>query len=384
MVIKIKNSLIFKKFKLSKDFFSFFCWTGAIFCYYFQFPFKNLSSLIVPFTILLLALNITLKDMLWSKKFFSFFLFFCFYLLIPLLLGIFNHNSFSNIMRFLFILIGILLFTSIRIPKFEKYEKILVILSVCKSLILISLAIYLLVKQDYWSLRVWARENSLGDIYFFRTFIIIPKVQVIGNALLVCTFISSYFKQRKFTVSNLIILIGIFFAGNFAYLLGIGCFFLYIFYLKNKEYLRKNKHTILVLWVLFLVFLTFSIPYVRYNINLKSESSNTVRINQAELLLDTNFFIGNGLANEINAAIDSRTYSGDIYYELQTLYIYNQIGFIGISLFYFILFYRFSKLEKYRSILYVIYLIYSFWNPYSFDTTQMFATVLFINMKVTF
>ena len=70
-----------------------------------------------------------------------------------------------------------------------------------------------------------------------------------------------------------------------------------------------------------------------------------------------------------------------MYFEMQTLYIINQIGIVGILLFYSLVFVNVKKQGIEKVIVYVIYLIYSFWNPYCFDTTQIIATILIINVS---
>ena len=118
----------------------------------------------------------------------------------------------------------------------------------------------------------------------------------------------------------------------------------------------------------------------------KSLFSNAARLEQANFLIDTNFFIGDGIGNFVRKIGQFRNYNNQIYYELQTLYIYNQIGIIGLSLFYAvnILGLKGIKHQNEKLILYLIYLFYTFWNPYCFDTTQMMAIITLINVEFNY
>ena len=122
-------------------------------------------------------------------------------------------------------------------------------------------------------------------------------------------------------------------------------------------------------------------PYLLKQIEQKADVSNQTRVEQAGVLLDANIIIGEGLGNYIEASTPTREYNGDIYFEMQTLYIINQIGIVGVLLFYSTIFVNIKKQGTEKLILYTIYLIYSFWNPYCFDTTQMIVTLLIINMR---
>ena len=116
----------------------------------------------------------------------------------------------------------------------------------------------------------------------------------------------------------------------------------------------------------------------------KSATSNIVRIEQARILLDTNPAIGDGLGHQIYGTAGSHIYSGDnTYFELQTLYIFNQIGTIGLILFYVLTISVFlGKQRPFMLYLYLSYLIYSFFNPYCFDSTHIMVMVLISNSNL--
>lgn len=66
--------------------------------------------------------------------------------------------------------------------------------------------------------------------------------------------------------------------------------------------------------------------HLLYSITLHS---NAVRKDQAEVLFSGNIITGNGVGNTITAKTKYRDYSGPDYFEVQTLYVINQIGIIG-------------------------------------------------------
>jgi hypothetical protein len=244
---------------------------------------------------------------------------------------------------------------------------------------LIVVYVIFLYTGTYTVLREFANNGSFGDIYSFGG--IFLRVQVHGNALLVVAFMLSVMRKQRIHLLSIFLLIGVFLAGNFAFILGFAIFCAY--YVLQKAFKNKKMWHINITIFLFFSVLVFIIfyPYVERQIERKSHHSNVVRIEQAEVLLSGNVFMGNGIGNNIKARTSTRTYDGALYYELQSLYIINQIGVIGYLIFMFSTIYTFYYLTKNKKmlIIYFIYLFYSFWNPYCFDTTHMFAVMLLLN-----
>jgi len=200
-----------------------------------------------------------------------------------------------------------------------------------------------------------------------------------GTPMLVLFMLRAVRKQ-KLDLLNAVLFVGIFIAGNFAYLLGLFCFLIYFLGIS----LVKKKEWYIYITLFFLVILTIGMavsPYVLHIIELKALGSNPKRVDQAKVLLTTgNVFSGNGFG----ASIDVKTgwdYTGDIYFELQTLYIINQIGVIGYCLFMFCTIYIFYKRNGRMLPIYVIYLIFTFWNPYCFDSSHMVTAALLIGNR---
>ena len=141
-------------------------------------------------------------------------------------------------------------------------------------------------------------------------------------------------------------LIGVLLSGNFAFILGLLCFFMF----KVYDYVITNKtffsiRVVLVL-VLLLVIGILSFPFFKTEIESKSEFSNVVRLEQTKALMSGNLISCNGFGNIIEARGQYINYSGDIYFELQSLYIINQFGVLGFLYLNFIIFYFLSHIKK--------------------------------------
>lgn len=233
---------------------------------------------------------------------------------------------------------------------------------------------------DHSVIRLWATSNGYGDVYFDG---VVPKVQLHGNALLVVAFMIDFYKKRKFDCINVILLLGIIVAGNFAFKMG---FIMFFSWLGWREFFHKITIKKLVLIFMSVVMLTMFIQYTGEEAEKKSgyNSSNAVRIAQLDVLTDTNEITGFGLGALVK---DSRINHGKLdnrYFEVQTLYVYYQIGAICLIMYYCLLF----SLMRYRifkdgQILLAIYLIYSFFNPYCFDTTEMLTIIFLASLSKT-
>jgi hypothetical protein len=169
-------------------------------------------------------------------------------------------------------------------------------------------------------------------------------------------------------------------AGLFAYMLG--CMIFAVYFIMVKIIKSKYWHTNLLFVLLISMGFCIAIyPFIKAQIKQKSIQSNVVRMEQVKTLLSENIITGNGLGNYIKINTSTRAYNGDLYFELQSLYIINQIGVIGYILFMVCTIYIFYKQNRKMLPIYLIYLFYSFWNPYCFDTTHMMTAILLINTR---
>lgn len=353
-------------------------WTLLIFSYYFQVPYSQLSSYIVPLLFTYMFFNYKVFHFIGFNKGIDYLLIlFVAYVITSALITVWLDGSSQKVLRFSMILIAIPLCFFIKKDEFRWEYRIFIILSIAKAIFLIVLAIQMEIAGTYIPFRMWARENGFGDAYFVYN--IIPRIQLNGNPLLVTSFIVDFHQQKKFTIINLVLLTGVLIEGNFAFILGLVIFFIYE-YISTLKHFKLNFMKAAALFLLIIGSVVF-ILYMCNEISRKKETSNAFRIKQAEILLDANVIVGEGVGQIVPRNIEIGRSPEDNYFELQSLYIFYQIGTIGIGLFYLLTLYMCRSYQKKIFALYVIYLIYSFWNPYCFDTTQMITIITLINLQ---
>lgn len=352
-------------------------WAVAVGAYFLQFPFAILSGLIIPSLLLYVVSQLPNIKVIKEKKYIIALSIYVVFMLFLIGRSFFLGIEFSRIMRFSAILFMIPMVCLIKDENFAKKRDIFIIFAVIKSLIIILFGLIIVCQGSFNYLRAWAMNFELGDIYFLNRFI--PKVQVRGNALLVIAFFVDYMGSKKLTIRNGIILAGVLVAGNFAFMIALILFAFWQGGIYALKFIRENKYGKIIVIAAGLICVALLVPYVLSKFQEKSAVSNAVRLDQIKILLNSNPFIGDGLGCWVSAATENVNYEGDIYFELQTLYIYKQVGFLALSLYYWITLLPVKKAGKNQLILYLIYLFFSFWNPYCFDTTQMFTILLFIN-----
>lgn len=129
--------------------------------------------------------------------------------------------------------------------------------------------------------------------------------------------------------------------------------------------------------------------YVTATIDRKAKYSNAVRIEQMKVLVNNmnsgalTLLFGQGLGNTISERTAFRDYTEKHSYELQPLYILNQVGLV-----YFVLFVCFNiiltlKFIKYKKLIliYFSYVLYASFNPYIFDTSHIVVIIVLISLK---
>lgn len=354
-------------------------WAVMIGCHYFQVPLSKISAFIAPSAFIFLLTELKSFRLRENRVYPLILCLYTIYSSFSLFFGFMKGNSLNVGIRFYLILLAIIIYSSIYDNNFEDEYKIFKFLSICKVLFLFYIFTNVLITGNVLHWREWARSNVFGDVYYNQTFLIkIPMVQLKGNALLVVAFMVDFTRQKKFTKYNLSILFGVFIAGNFAYVAAIILFFGYIMlsYLNKGRYLTIKKTLIILIMSIGVV---LAMAYTYSQIEVKNQYSNLVRNEQASILLNANPLIGEGLGNTLSIKTKFRNYSGDISFELQTLYIFNQIGIIGLLFFYYLTLLPVIKRSKDCTLIYLIYLFFTFWNPYCFDTTQMMALMIILN-----
>lgn len=347
-------------------------WTLTVVSYYFQFPFVDLSTLIVPAfaTYFLLSSERVLHEI--DKESFLLWLLLALYLTGNLFVTISFFGVSDTSWRFYFILLIIPICFFLRNESFSIEYRIFYWLSICKALFLIGMASYMLYVGSYEPFRIWANTMG-GDMYFVYDFF--PRIQLQGNALLLVAFLMEFARSKRLSVCLVLFFVGIVIEGNFSFYLAVVTFlgFYFIKYVRQKEMTIKKVFSILMTLAVGVGFFFYSLDQGEQ----KADGGNAVRAAQAEILLSGNPFVGEGVGAKVYDNVRLGRTANDKYYELQTLYIFFQIGSVGLLLFYL------SNALALRRVpntdawcIYVAYLIGSFFNPYCFDVTQMLTATL--------
>lgn len=365
------------RFRRILNFISTIAWTLSLAAYFFQFPFSWASSWILPFFFVFLLTQVPNIRLPQSKPLRILLLIYGLYLLVEAIRSVFLGVSLDRIIRFFAILLLIPLCCMVRPKVFQRHLRILTFLAVGKALLLIAIAFNLLVVGSHDAIRAWLYEHNRGDIYLLHG---LPYVQVHGNALLIVAFMVECMHHRRLTKQGALILVGVLCAGNFAFILGLAAFVCYLLWLYIVPKIKSGEINLRKTLIIAGICAVPALAYFILKVIEKSAVSNAVRMDQFKILLDTNLLWGRGLGSFIEASTSFVSYSGEIYYELQTLYIVNQIGFVGIALYFFISLHAVSKRGKHTLVVYLIYLLYSFWNPYCFDATQLISCFAILNM----
>lgn len=401
----IKNQRFFLSILTTLSVISFFLCVLAISN---QFPFYQLSKIISNSLIIVFIFSIPflIKNFLNSEKSIKYlFIFNILCLILLLVYSIFvQRNDISLAIRFFSIFV--LLLAAFFLPPKKIYVNIFLILAVLHSVVLIVFEIYLVLLGDpafAASIRAKVMSLGLGDVYTYNQYFY--RIQVKGNPVLPIAFLVSLFairsKRIKISVGSLL-LVGTIVAGNFAYLLsivffvGMYCIILFFSNQKVSAFLKnilKSQKTVVLTVVSFLFIIVIAVtilyPYLQGLLQRKMLYSIPTRFDQVILLIQdlmetkTTLLFGQGLGNILNVITDFRDYRNAYYYELQTIYILNQVGviyfaiFIATKIIYIIKFWR----NKVVYILYLSYVIYAFTNPYLFDTTNIMVLIVLSSLN---
>lgn len=358
-------------------------WSGLLTGFLFLCYCRGLSRLIMPCMFLYLLFEFQHMDFFTVKGWNCLYSIYLVCLCISLLAAFVHKNPPGSSLRFLFILILIPASAVIRERGFEDEWKIFRFFMILKAVSVIGLWIYAFTKQDVSALRQWALHTGAGDIYNFYQIPLrgvlyaVPKIQLRGNTVFVMAFGISLLREKRVSFAAVCYLLAGLAAGNSAYLLGYALFTAYIAAKKLKKLLDKRSSIFILLIPAAAAGAVFFAAAARNIWVEKAGFSNVVRYQQAAALLDTNPLTGSGLGNDRTGVAG---YEGSSYFELQTLYVYNQIGMTGLVLFYVLTFAPYiRKRDRDKAAAYFIYLAYTFWNPYCFDSTHILAVILIGN-----
>lgn len=370
---------------------SFILFSFLLLCLTRQVPFSILSGLIAP--LLILTCVVTSVKGVYKQSIKPFSLFFIFLILLSSY-SISQGNDISLNIRFFIIL---LLINIIPILRFEEgvYLKAFNVIFTIQAVIVIILGVslpFIFDLETYLPFRHFITSNGWGDIYTYNGYVY--KIQVVGNALIPFALFLSFFRYKKGECSALnvcIYLLAIFFCGNLAFYLFTVAFFIGFYVLDSNLKIRASISTC-IYFILFSVCMCIFLFYTYNMIIMKSTgdvSSIGTRFDQAQVLINdmsSNIFsvlFGNGLGHTINIKTMARDYTENIYFELQSLYILNQIGFVGmamLSIFHLKLIFNFLKSKK-IILIYVCYIGYALINPYMFDSNHCVVLILLMSLS---
>lgn len=314
-------------------------------------------------------------------------------LLLMIFYALYLGNEPSLIIRFFLILA--LIFLAYFINPNKKYVNIFMFFIILQAMLVIGLEATLVMffdEKSYLFIRHYFLNNNFGDVY--TTTGTWWKVQPRGNALLPFAFFISIILYREKTrvIFGGLFLLAIVCAGNFAFILGV-LLFSVIYYIYSKRWTLQKIVLNGLVGVLFIT--VISIPAYSYFAEIveeKAVSSNPIRIDQTEVLIEnmdesiSTVLFGQGLGNTVNVITQWRDYSDNIYYELQALYILNQVGILFFAI--FILFNMILAKQTMKYGLFLItygsYAFYSLFNPYFLDTNHIVVIIILLSLRKVF
>lgn len=222
--------------------------------------------------------------------------------------------------------------------------------------------------------------NNMGDVFWWDIYY---KLELRGTPLVVFVYMLSYFielfplKYKK-TLRGMYFIAAII-AGNFAYQLALVLFHL-VYYIQSS--LRTPQLFVRRIIWLFMISLFVGgaiLAYITSQVETKKEGSAQVRVDQAEVLLDDmvkspiTLLFGSGLGHTLDVMTQERDYRGATYYEVQSLYIFDQLGLFNFTILILtniILAFKYIK-RKELILVYCVYVAYASTNPYIWDTNHV-------------
>lgn len=316
---------------------------------------------------------------------------FCLFILFLSAFSLVLENKINLIFRFSIVVLFIGLSYFIKIPKDIIFKAISVPALAYSMLLIIGefFCLFFLDDEARSALRQFVLNNEIGDIYpKYGNFV---AIQLVGSAALPFAFMLSLgfniFKRFP-NLKRLLLLSGVVIAGNFAYLVAIFVYICFNYFI-SKYSLKKWFFRFATFSILFLALMPFIVNFVTKTLEEKKDESNAIRIEQATVLLTDlsdnglSFIMGRGLGNTVEIVGKFRDYRGAVYYELQSLYILNQLGvlpFLFFILWNLVLTLKYIPLPRCQMI-YLCYVIYAVTNPYIFNTNQIVVIITLVNLS---
>jgi wzy len=378
--------------KISKSLVINFLFAGVVLFLTRQFPLNAYSTLGNMFLIGLLFVSFFWKnktiDISSRKTIKPIFIWSIFLLAYAVLI---RENSINLVLRFYIIILCLLLSHWVYLPLVTtKRIFFFFILLQCFVLIAIEAIMNLFFSiNNYLPLRFFFQGQGWGDVYTYDGFFY--RVQIKGNALIpfafFLTFLKDYtFKHRR--TLQIILLISSIIAGNFAYLIAIFVFFVF-WYLFNNLHKRKLINRIIIFSFIFALSIGSVIEYTQEILDRKSDYSLGTRNDQVDVLIRdvqkdvSTLLLGKGLGNNVMIKTSFRDYTDNLYFEIQAMYFFNQLGLINSLIFISFLLFLAIKKIFYKDLLfmYLCYIVYATTNPYILDTTQIVVILILISIS---
>jgi O-antigen polymerase len=302
-----------------------------------------------------------------------------------------RENSINLVFRFYIIILCLLLSHWVHLPLIAT-KKIFFFFILLQCFVLIAIEAIMNIFfpiNSYLPVRFLFMEQGWGDVYTYDGFFY--RVQIKGNALIPFSFFLTFLKDYTFKykrILQIILLVSSIIAGNFAFLIAIFIFFVF-WYLFNDLHKRKLGNKIIIFSFVFALSISSIIEYTQEILERKSGYSLGTRSDQVDVLItDTQkyistFFWGNGLGNNVKVKTFFRDYTDNVYFEIQAMYFFNQLGVINTLIFISFLLYLAINKIFYKDLLfiYLCYIIYAVTNPYILDTTQIVVILILISIS---
>ncbi|MBJ9903667.1 hypothetical protein [Acinetobacter bereziniae] len=298
--------------------------------------------------------------------------------------SLFRGNEYSLILHFMLAIL--LLITSNfveNVPK--KILKIFFILISIQCIFLIIMEVVLntyYTQSSYLVLREYFSDKGWGDLYTYNGYFY--RVQVKGNALIPVAFYLTFIKEvqqyiKYIKIHRVLAFIGICIAGNFAFWISTALFIVGYSLIFGKNKILK----IITIFSAFILMSGLLLDYVLEVLSRKGESLGT-RGDQYNVLISnltnsiSNFIFGNGLGSTLSVRTSFRDYTGDIYFELQGIYYFFQLGILNAIIFFGLMCYFAIKKIYYKDLLFIygVYVSYAVSNPYFLDTNHIVLIIV--------
>ncbi|MBJ8427411.1 hypothetical protein [Acinetobacter bereziniae] len=298
--------------------------------------------------------------------------------------SLFRGNEYSLILHFMLAIL--LLITSNfveNVPK--KILKIFFILISIQCVFLIIMEVVLntyYTQSSYLVLREYFSDKGWGDLYTYNGYFY--RVQVKGNALIPVAFYLTFIKEvqqyiKYIKIHRVLAFIGICIAGNFAFWISTALFIVGYSLIFGKNKILK----IITIFSAFILMSGLLLDYVLEVLSRKGESLGT-RGDQYNVLISSltnnisNFIFGNGLGSTLSIRTSFRDYTGDIYFELQGIYYFFQLGILNAIIFFGLMCYFAIKKIYYKDLLFIygVYVSYAVSNPYFLDTNHIVLIIV--------